>query len=73
MYNNGRMYGNSSNGYSYSPSNNIVSNPTFGGNTSFANACGSRQGGYYYSAADLCCNRPTTKGRYLGNGQYVKD
>jgi hypothetical protein len=39
----------SSFGGCYSPKDYKVSNPTFGGSTTFANASGSRQGGYYYS------------------------
>ena len=41
----------SSFGGCYSPKDYKVSNPTFGGNTTFANASGSRQTGYYYSPA----------------------
>lgn len=66
------LYGNSSTGYSYSPENKTVSNPTFGGNTSFAQVNGSRQGGYYYSPS-YPISRPNTNGHYLGNGQYVED
>lgn len=61
--NNGKYYGNSSNGYGYSPSNNTVNNPTFGGNTAMMYAQGSRQGGYYYSATT------TTK---QGKGEWVQ-
>lgn len=72
------LYGNASFGYSYSPdrSRDVDRfNPSTASNYSatFANASGSRQTGYYYSASDLCGSRPQTTGRYLGNGQYVED
>ena len=62
--NNGRYYGNSSNGYGYSPNNNTVNNPTFGGNTSMMYAQGSRQGGYYYSATTA----KQSKGEWVQSG-----
>lgn len=74
------MYGNSSVGFSYSPdrSRDVDRfNPSTRGNysTTFANASGSRQTGYYYSpnrsTYSTCSSKP--QGRYLGNGQYVED
>ena len=71
------LYGNSSMGYSYSPdrSRDVDRfNPSTRDNysTTFANASGSRQTGYYYSPVTTY-NKPKTTGRYLGNGQYVED
>lgn len=71
------LYGNHSTGYYYIPdrSRDVDRfNPSTRGNysTAFANASGSRQTGYYYSPS-YSTNKPTTKGRYLGNGQYVED
>ena len=68
---NGRFYGNSSMGYGYSPDRSRDVNHDHI-NSQFLGANGSRQGGYYYSATPTY-NKPTTKGRYLGNGQYVED
>lgn len=72
------MYGNSSMGYGYSPDRshdvdrfNPSTRPNY--STAFANASGSRQNGYYYSASSYYVNKPKTTGRYLGNGQYVED
>lgn len=68
---NGRFYGNNSMGMGFSPDRSRDVNhdrPV----SQFLNASGSRQSGYY-SASDLCGSRPTTSGRYLGNGQYVED
>lgn len=69
---NGRYYGNSSMGISYSPDRSRdVSHDNL--NSQFLNASGSRQGGYYYSPSNPCFSKPKTTGRYLGNGQYVED
>lgn len=72
------LYGNSSNGFSYSPdrSRDIDRfNPSTRSNysASFASACGSKQTGYHHSASDIYGSKPKTTGRYLGNGQYVED
>ena len=64
------MYGNSSNGYGYSPRNYAVSNPT-NSNSQFLNASGSRQGGYYYS----CTSKQSNSGKWKqsGSGAWYKD
>jgi hypothetical protein len=48
-------------------------NPSTRANYEVINASGSRQNGYYHSCTPIYSNKPTTKGRYLGNGQYVED
>lgn len=76
MYNNGNYYGNSSMGMSYSPDRRYDVdrfNESTRSNYSPTYARGSRQGGYYHSSTPTCYNRSATKGRYLGNGQYVED
>jgi len=70
------MYGNNSNGFSYSPDRSRDVNrfnPSTRGNysTAYANASGSKASGYYYTATPTY-SKPTTQGRYLGNGQYVE-
>lgn len=73
---NGRIYGNSSNGFGYSPDRSYDVdrfNSSTRGNYSTNYASGSKQGGYYYSASSYYTNKPKTTGRYLGNGQYVED
>lgn len=57
----------SSFGGCYSPKDYKVSDPTSGGSTSFAHACGSRSGGYYYSpdrSHDVDRYNESTKGNY---------
>ena len=68
---NGRLYGNSSMGYGYSPdrSRDVSHDRPL---SQFIGASGSRQTGYCYSATPTY-SKPKTKGRYLGNGQYVED
>ena len=69
---NGKLYGNSSMGYGYSPDRSRdVNHDNIG--SQFLGANGSRQGGYYYSPSNGYFSKPTTNGRYLGNGQYVED
>ena len=65
------LYGNSSNGFGYSPdrSRDVDRfNPSTRGNYStFGNASGSRQGGYYYSADrsnDVDRYNPSTRKNY---------
>lgn len=68
---NGRLYGNWQTGYGYSPDRSrdvSLDRPL----SQFIGASGSRQGGYYYSATPTY-SKHQTKGRYLGNGQYVED
>ena len=61
------MYGNSSNGYSYSPdrSRDVSHNNL---RSQFLGASGSRQGGYYSSS--IYTPKPTTTGYYDGAGRY---
>lgn len=68
---NGRLYGNNSTGFGYSPdrSRDVSHNNI---HSQFLGASGSKQGGYYYSATTYS-NKPKTTGRYLGNGQYIED
>ena len=63
----------SSFGGCYSPDSKKVNSPTFGGSTTFANASGSRQGGYYYSPSNTYTNKPKTSGHYDGAGRYIED
>ena len=63
------MYGNSSNGYSYSPDRSrdvSHNNPR----SQFLGASGSRQGGYYSSPNGYYTPKPTTTGYYDGAGRY---
>ena len=69
---NGRFYGNSSMGMGFSPDRSRDVNHYNYNRSQFLGASGSRQGGYY-SCSNRYSNRPTTSGRYLGNGQYVED
>ena len=65
------LYGNYSNGYSYSPDRSRdVSHTSLA--SQFLGASGSKQNGYYHSATPTY-SKTTGKGRYLGNGQYVED
>lgn len=71
------LYGNSSNGFAYSPdrSRDVDRfNPSTKANynASFAKACGSYQTGYRYSPITTTA-KARTSGRYLGNGQYIED
>ena len=72
------MYGNYSNGFSYSPdrSRDVDRfNPSTRGNysTAFSKVSGSRQIGYYYSATSSYTSKPSTSGHYDGRGQWVED
>ena len=71
---NGRLYGNSSMGFGYSPNRSrdvSHDNPR----SQFLRASGNRQGGYWYSANSQYNGTTygTKHGRYLGNGQYVEE
>ena len=66
MYNNGRLYGNRSAGFGYSPRDYVVKDPT-AHNTQFFGASGSKQGGYYYSpdrSYDVDRYNPSTRKSY---------
>ena len=70
MYTNGKYYGNSSNGFSYSPDRRYDVdrfNPSTRSN--YSTEYNTR--GYGYS--NSYSNKTEKKGRYLGNGQYVVD
>lgn len=80
MYNNGRFYGNASAGFGYSPDRtrdvdrfNPSTRENY--NTSFAYACGSKQGGYYGSTftAYTSTAKKTRGGWYDGAGRYHED
>lgn len=65
---NGKLYGNSSMGFSYSPdrSRDVNHNNL---HSQFLGASGSRQNGYYYSPS-YSTSKPTTAGWYDGAGRY---
>ena len=70
MYINGKFYGNSSNGFGYSPNRAYDVdrfNPSTRGN--YSTEYNTKGYGYY------CGNnyKKTGTGHYLGNGQYVED
>ena len=72
------LYGNSSMGYGFSPdrSRDVDRfNPSTRGNysTAFANASGSYQTGYWYSATPTYSGKPSGSGWYDGAGRYHKD
>lgn len=70
---NGKYYGNSSNGYSYSPDRSRDVD-RFNPSTRANYPTGYITSGYGYSGGYGGYNHTTSKkGRYLGNGQYVKE
>lgn len=64
------MYGNNSNGYSYSPDrrNDRVDHSNL--RSQFLGASGSRQGGYYYFSTSYSASKSTSTGWYDGAGRY---
>lgn len=66
------LYGNSSAGYAYSPDRRNDRVNHYPLRSSFLEASGSRQGGYYYSPSSSY-SRPSTSGHYDGAGRYIED
>lgn len=64
------FYGNSKNGYGYSPDRRNDRVDHFNNHSSFIGARGSRQGGYYGQSNGQSGQK---KGHYLGSGQWVED
>ena len=66
------MYGNASNGYSYSPDRRNDRVNHYNNSSRFYNAQGSAQGGFYYTGNmyDFSNRQTTSNGWYDGQGNY---
>ena len=65
------MYGNNSNGFSYSPDRSRDKVNHYNSRSQFLGASGSRQAGYYYSpSAFYASSKTSASGYYDGAGRY---